>query len=75
MAFASVVPPIVGVASLVIPSVELVPLSVDSAVMAGAAGAVVSIVTTNSAEAALVFPAASVALAVNLQSAGAKGVP
>ena len=63
---ASAVPVIVGVSSLVLSSVLELPLSLPASRsgVAGAAGADVSIVTVNADETALVFPAASVAVAV-----------
>ena len=53
----------VKVASLVMPSLAELPLSVASA-STGAAGAIVSIVTAKASLSGLLFPAASVALAV-----------
>ena len=64
-ALASAVPVSVRVLSLVMPS-PTVPLSVENEAMVGATGAVVSTVTLSAAEAALVLPAASVAVAVRL---------
>ena len=65
MLLASAVPVSVSVLSLVMPS-PTVPLSVENEAIAGAPGAAVSIVTLSAAEAALVLPAASVAVAVKL---------
>ena len=64
--FASAVPVIVGVSSLVLSSVLELPLSLPASRSGvdGVAGADVSIVTVNADEAALAFPAASVAVAV-----------
>ena len=62
---ASAVPVSVRVLSLVMPS-PTVPVSVENAAIAGALGAAVSTVTLKAAEAALVLPAASVAVAVKL---------
>ena len=62
---ASAVPVRVSVLSLVMPS-PTVPLSVENAAIAGALGAAASTVTPKAAEAALVLPAASVAVAVRL---------
>ena len=50
---------------MVIPS-PTVPVSVENEVMLGATGAVVSMVTFSAAEATLVLPAASLAVAVRL---------
>ena len=65
MALASAVPVSVSVLSLVMPS-PTVPLSVEKEAMVGATGATVSMVTLSAVEAALVLPAASVAVAVRL---------
>ena len=64
--FASAVPMIVGVSSLVMSSVLELPLSLPASISGvdGAAGAVVSIVTARADEALLVFPAVSVDVAV-----------
>src|SRR5260221_10022952 len=62
---ASAVPVSVRVLSLVRPS-PTVPLSVENEAMLGATGAMVSMVTLRAAEAALLLPAASVAVAVRL---------
>jgi len=64
--FASAVPETAGVSSLMLSSVLELPesLPVSRSGVDGAAGADVSIVTVNADEAALVFPAASVAVAV-----------
>ena len=62
---ASAVPVSVRVLSLVMPS-PTTPLSVENEAMAGATGATVSMVTLSASEAALVLPAASVAVAVRL---------
>ena len=64
--FASAVPLTVGVVTLVRSSVLELPesLPVSRSGVDGAAGAEVSIVTVRADEAALVFPAASVAVAV-----------
>ena len=66
--FASAVPEIVAVVSLVLSSVLEVPLSEPAARSSddGAEGAVVSTVTLNADDAELAFPAASVAVAVRL---------
>ena len=66
--FASAVPEIVGVVSLVMSSVLELPVSDPAARSrdAGAAGAVASTVTLNADDAELVFPAVSVAVAVRL---------
>src|SRR6185437_15566218 len=62
---ASAVPVNVRVLSLVMWS-PTTPLSVENEAMAGATGAVVSIVTLSATEATLVLPAASVSVAVKL---------
>ena len=62
---ASAVPVSVSVLSLVMPS-PAVPLSVENAAIAGALGGAASTVTLKAADAALVLPAASVAVAVRL---------
>src|SRR5947199_28537 len=62
MRFARTLPDMLGVASLVMLSVELAPLSLAasrSGAAIGAAGAIVSIVTLNPADAALTLPARS----------------
>ena len=67
MLFASAVPLSVGVVAVVIRSVAEIPVSgVMIASIAGAAGAVVSIVTGSAVDASDTFPATSVALAVML---------
>ena len=65
MLLASAVPVSVRVLSLVMPS-PTVPLSVENEAIAGEPGGAVSTVTVKAADAALVLPAASVAVAVRL---------
>ena len=65
MVLASALPVSVSVLSLVMPS-PTIPLSVENEAIAGATGAVVSMVTLSALEAALVLPATSVAVAVRL---------
>ena len=61
----SAVPLIVGVVSLVLSSVEELPLSLTASRSGvDTAGAEVSIVTANADDAALMLPAASVAVAI-----------
>ena len=65
VALASALPVSVRVLSLVMPS-PAVPLSVEYEAIAGATGALVSMVTLSAVDAALVLPATSVAVAVRL---------
>ena len=65
MLLASAVPVSVSVLSVVMPS-PTVPVSFENEAIAGAFGAAASTVTLKAAEAALVLPAASVAVAVRL---------
>ena len=62
---ASAVPVSVSVLSAVMPS-PTVPVSFENEAIAGALGSAVSIVTLSAADAALVLPAVSVAVAVRL---------
>ena len=65
MALAAAVPVSVSVLALVMPS-PTVPLSFENEAIVGTTGAAVSTVTLSALEAALVLPAASVAVAVRL---------
>jgi len=71
----SAVPEITKVVSEVVRSDDDVPLSFDTAVTDGADGAVVSTVTASPDDVELVFPAASVAVAVNVCVPSANEVP
>ena len=73
--FASAVPERIKLASFVMRSLPLDPVSSVIAVMTGVPGAVRSIVTWNVAETRLTFPAASAAMAVKLWRPSDNEVP